>query len=226
MNFLNSVISLALTGLISVTTSSCVWKTNPEVAAIRLKDIDSSFERLDDKLYARCVYHDSTQLGEVYIYTLTAEDKLLEIQHIDSLPAHSILFGVGVYADYNSDGLNDLLIVYGSGARGGNTLNYLFTQKKLNANNVVFEYVRGSWYPPNLRFDTSKGMIESTMLHGGVTFVDYKIIGDSLVEQGGTEVTGDDKWVIRIHYKIDSSGQEVELGRDSVYDNYENFYTR
>ncbi len=206
--------------------SSCIGGNNSETGVIRLQDIDSSFERLDDKLYARPVYHDSIQLGEVYIYTLTAKDKLHEIQHIDSLSAHSILFGVRAYADYNSDGLKDLLIVYGTGARGGNTLNYLFTQRKLNADKVVFEYVRGSWYPPNLHFDTSTGMIESTMLHGGVTFVDYKIIGDSLVEQGGTEVTGDDKWVIRIHYKIDSIGSRVELRRDSAYDDYENFFTR
>lgn len=61
---------------------------------------------------------------------------------------------------------------------------------------------------------------------GGVTFEDYKVIGDSLVEHGGVDVTGDEEWVIRIHYKMDNSGVRQEFYRDSVYDDYENFYVR
>lgn len=187
--------------------------------------LDSSFLKLDNEWYAKTNFNDSTELGDIFIYKLKQPGKLALIQHIDSLAA-SVIFSIDTFTDFNDDRRKDLLVRYGYGARGSNGLNYLFVQR-LKKNKVpYFEYVRGSGYPPNLRYDTIRKVIESTMFHGGVTFVDYKVIGDSLVELGSVEVTGDDKWVIKIHYLIDSNGNRREAKRDSVYEGFDDFYSR
>lgn len=222
----SNIISILTIIILASIIPSCASHTSRDTGILRLSNIDSTYERLEEKLYVRAIRNDSTELGEIFIYTVNEQSELEEIQHIDSLLTASRLFGVRAYQDYNNDGRKDLLVAYGTGARGSNTLNYLFVQRKLTDDKVGFEYVRGCSDAPNLYVNTATGIIESTRYHGGVTFVDYKIIGDSLVEQGGTEVTGNDKWVIRIHYKIDSTGQQVELRRDSVYDGYDNFYIR
>lgn len=150
---------------------------------------------------------------------------LRQIQVIDSL-SQNFLFGINNIDDYNEDKFNDITIMYGTGARGSIMLNYLFIQNKESSGNVSFKYIRGSDYPPNLYFDSSRNVITSTMFHGGVTFVDYKVVDDSLIELGSVEVTGDDRWVIRVYSVIDSFGNSIEVNRDSVLDGWDEFYSQ
>jgi hypothetical protein len=188
--------------------------------------LDSSFFDLGDGFYARTTVDANAQLGDIFIYQQKKPDWLTLIQHIGSLSADDALFGIRTFRDFNEDGLKDLLVIYGTGAGGSNELNYLFVQKYAENRRAYFKYVKASDYPPNLHYDTARKVVESTMFHGGVTFVDYKVIGDSLVEQGGVDVTAEEKWVIRIHYLIDKHGNRIETKRDSVYDGFEDFYSR
>ncbi|WP_276135293.1 hypothetical protein, partial [Polluticoccus soli] len=222
--FIFESVRAIISSLLIMICASCnqthlAQKKNPII------QLDSSFLKLDDELYARTNFNDSTELGDIFIYKLNRPGELSLIQHIDSLHAEFI-FGIDTFTDFDNDRRKDLLVAYGFGARGSNKLNYLFVQREKENKATYFEYVRGSDYPPNLYYDTARKVIESTMFHGGVTFVDYKVIEDSLVELGGVDVTGDEKWVIRIHYLIDGYGNRIETKRDSVFDGFDDFYSR
>jgi hypothetical protein len=126
------------------------------------------------------------------------------------------------FEDFNQDGLKDLKLKSGSGARGANTLFHLLIQDttaKLN-------YVRGSTEIPNLEFDTTRKVIMGTYFYAGVSFVDFKLVKDSLIQISGVDVSADSVWTVREYYSIDDKGNRIIIKRDSVEDNGEGLYTR
>jgi hypothetical protein len=126
------------------------------------------------------------------------------------------------FEDFNQDGLKDLKSKQGSGARGANTLFHLLIQDttaKLN-------YVRGSTEIPNLEFDTVRKMVMGTYFYAGVSFVDFKLVKDSLIQSSGVDVSADSVWTIREYYSINDKGNRITIKRDSVADNGDGLYTR
>jgi hypothetical protein len=126
------------------------------------------------------------------------------------------------FEDFNRDGLKDVKLKLGSGARGANTLFHLLTQDtsgKLN-------YVRGSTEIPNLEFDTLRQVVMGTYFYAGVSFVDFKLVKDSLIQISGVDVSVDSTWTHREYYTIDDKGIRTIVKRDSVQDNGDGLYTR
>jgi len=194
--------------------------------------IDSSYIKLDDKISIKLLYlkigpesSEMTSAGQMKVYNKAKNGKEKLVQVFDPVEV-GLFFELDTFTDFNNDGLKDIKIVRGTGVRGSNVLNYLYIQKEEKNGESVFEYVKGSDYPPNLSYDTSRKMIEATMFHGAVTFVDYKIAGDSLVELGGLDVNVDIDWVIRTHYVIDKTGTRVETKVDSTFRDFGNMYSR
>lgn len=205
--------------------------TSSQAQAIdKITTIDSSFQILDSTLAIKTThtrYNDSYlgAVGKFEVYSKEANGKYRSIQIVDSLSA-GFFFGLDTFLDFNSDGLKDLKIVYGTGARGVNVLDYIFLQKKSTEGQVYFKYLKGSDYPPNLRFDSTRNVIESMMFHGGTSFVDYKIVDDSLIQKGSVEVYGYNVWTVRSHYTIDKLGKRILQRTDSVKDFGEGAFSR
>lgn len=127
-----------------------------------------------------------------------------------------------IFEDFNQDGLKDLKLKSGSGARGANTLYHLLMQDTTSK----LYYVRGSTEIPNLEFDTLRQVVMGTYFYAGVSFVDFKLIRDSLIQTSGIDVSVDSTWTYREYYSIDDNGKRTIIKRDSVKDNGEGLYTR
>jgi len=147
------------------------------------------------------------------------EEGLKVIQAIDSLDTQ---FGntIPIFKDFNQDGLMDIKLEYGSGARGANTLSHLLIQEPTG----LLRYIKGSSDIPNIELDSMKHIITGTYFYAGISFVDFVLKKDTLIGVSGTDVSVDSIWTIREHYKFEGSKQVI-LSRDSVADNGEGMYT-
>jgi len=158
---------------------------------------------------------------KVNIALLQRSDKGLSLfQVIDSLDSQ---FGntEPILEDFNHDGLVDMSLPYGAGARSANTLSYLFIQEPAG----TLKYIKGSSDIPNIAVDSTSHLITGTYYYAGMSFVDFEIDKDTLVEISGTNVSVDSIWTIREHYKIENRKQTV-IKKDSIADNGEGLYVR
>jgi hypothetical protein len=126
------------------------------------------------------------------------------------------------FEDFNQDGHLDLKLKYGSGARGANELFHLLIQDHTGKLN----YVKGSAHIPNLEYDTIRHIIMGTYFYAGTSFVDFKLVKDSLTEISGVDVKADTIWTFREYYRVDENGNRTIFKRDSVADSGEGLYSR
>jgi hypothetical protein len=76
-----------------------------------------------------------------------------------------------------------------------------------------------------LEFDTLRKVVTGTYFYAGVSFVDFKLVKDSLIQISGVDVSADSSWTIREYYGIGDKGNRIIIKRDSVEDNGEGLYT-
>ena len=125
--------------------------------------------------------------------------------------------------DFNSDGLLDLLIDYGTGARGSNQFYYLFIR---NVQTFQFELIEESAKIPNLYFNEERNVIEGTYFYDGVSFVDFRLENDQLIKTAGIDAWDNNGWTFHEKYQFDKTGNKINVERDSIMDNYESLYSR
>ena len=168
------------------------------------------------------IFSSDQETHSVTIDVLQRSDAgLTIIQTIDSLDSQ---FGetTPVFEDLNEDGLRDIKLQQGSGARGANVLFHVFLQDTTGQ----LKYIKGSNVIPNIEFDSVRHMITGTYFYAGTSFVDFKLNKDSLLEISGTTVSLDSVWTIREHYKLVETGDKVIISKDSVEDWGEGLYNR
>lgn len=163
-------------------------------------------------------------IGSIEIYENSTHGIYELIQVIDSLRSNRS-FKFSSFEDYNNDGLKDMKVIYGSGARGANVLNYIFLQKHKN-NRTYFTYLIGSESRPNLTYNISRNVVESIRYHGGVTFEDYTIEDDSLMLLSSIDARVDSIWTIRSHYVYTNSCVRLLKKVDSIRDNGKGVFSR
>jgi hypothetical protein len=181
--------------------------------------VDSTTYRPESKILVGTY---SDRKHEINIDVLQYSDN--EIKIIQTIGPLDSQFGDSepFFEDFNRDGLKDVKLKLGSGARGANTPFHLLTQDasgKLN-------YVRGSTEIPNLEFDTLRQVVMGTYFYAGVSFVDFKLVKDSLIKISGVDVSVDSTWTHREYFTIDDKGISTIVKRDSVHDNGDGLYTR
>lgn len=181
---------------------------------------DSSYFLLEDSLYAKTFFDPESHLGSLSIYKFESSILTL-VQTLDSLEG---LFDLEIidYKDYNKDNKSDILLYYGSGARGGNTLNYLFVR---DSNSFKFRYINGSSEVPNLSYNSDRDIIESMRLTGTTTFEDYVIEHDSLREITSVNVAVSEPYTIRKYSEV-KNGKYVVIRTDSIKDEGESAFLR
>lgn len=158
----------------------------------------------------------------ISIHIFQKAEGLRLYQAIDSLDSR---FGNSspIFEDFNEDGLADVKIGYGSGARGANELYHLLLQ---DAATGKLSYVKGSAAIPNLSFDRERNTITAEYYYGGTSFIDLRLQNDSLVEIRGVNVSANNDYTFREFYEYDEKRKRVLIKRDSVQDGGEGLYSR
>lgn len=150
-------LSLCYLFILSVFTVTAQYRTPNNI-------IDSSFYQLDDKLMVKVftykpISNPQEMFGRIEVYEKFYDSVYKEAQVIDSLEVISRLI-VQTPMDYNNDGLNDLRVLFGSGARGANGYYHIFLQSSTIYGRVLFTTLKGAKKCPNLIYNADRGVIE------------------------------------------------------------------
>jgi hypothetical protein len=200
-------------------------KISPKTAEDKeeIEFIDSTIYRSDKNIYVKITAEANSDL---YLVSITLFKKtgnqLIVLQQIDSLESQ---FGnvIPTFEDFNQDGIKDLNLQFGTGARGGNSYSYVFLQNKETGR---LNFIEKSDFNPNLHYDTLRNVITSVSLYSGTTFLDYELKGNKLAAVSGIDVSADDEWTYRKHYTIDKEGKRHFFKKDSVNDKGEGLFSR
>ena len=139
----------------------------------------------------------------------------------DSIPKNCM--GRVEYADLNGDNYNDLIIITGISAAGGNRENYILLfnpQKNKFKHNEYYDLL-------NIQYDKNKNMVETFWngtIHGGSKSI-YKITGDSLtfietVYFHHPEIKADEDYTIDFYEGVNGKG----ILKNSITGNWEKIY--
>lgn len=191
-----------------------------QVALTKYEFIDSVIYQPEKRILVGIFSDEKSRT--VSIHLLQRSDKGLTIlQCIDSLYSH---FGdtTPVFEDLNQDGLTDVKLVIGSGSRGANVFYHVLVQETTNR----LLYIRGADHIPNVMYDSTERAITGAYFYAGVSFVDYELENDTLIEISGTDVSADSIWTVREHYKLDANKAKVVVNRDSIKDGGVGLYQR
>jgi len=185
--------------------------------------------RMEGEFYMDSLIYSPLKKVRLEVNSIYSKDELsirifkdgILIQKIDSLFT-PVGWAEPDYIDFNLDGLFDLKFHAGTGVRGSNELSHVYLQDPASSRLIK---LRGSEGVPNLYVDSVSQKVTATFYYGGTTFIDYKIVGDSLIEIEETEVSSDKEFTYRNtcrHLK----GERVLLKKDSVADGGQGLFGR
>ncbi len=203
-----------------------VQEVSPEITEDKEEHefTDSTIYRPDKNIYLKIKAKGA--YGELYLVSITlfkkSGNQWIVLQEIDSMESQ-VGNIIPTFEDFNQDGIKDLNLQFGTGARGGNSFSYAYLQNKETGR---LTFIEASDEITNLHYDTLRNVISSISLYSGTTFLDYELKGHKLVEVSGIDVSTDEQWTYRKYYTIDKEGKQHVFKKDSVNDKGEGLFSR
>lgn len=197
-----------------ITLLSCDKKEKTTQPAVKLVPIERLIVTGDSvslgnkkDIKVEIIHSADSSKFKIRLYKKT-NDQWLQIQTIiddnEVFPTPKIHF-----KDFNNDGLKDLLVFIGTGAKGGNAFYnlYLFdpTASKL-------KFIKGSDFHPNLNYNKRMNCLDSFGLTAGSETVFLRIKNDSIVPFAGISIfPHSENNVILEKYIIDEKGKHKTI---------------
>jgi hypothetical protein len=134
------------------------------------------------------------------------EHEWILMQHIDTLDG-TYFGGELSLLDLNGDAIEDILLYYGTGARGSNELYYLFRSDS-TSHRLVLQNDGNALVNPSL--DTVHGYIETVAFTGSTTYERFRLVNNDLVEVARREVWQEDSVAYQLKTRYQPDGSTIE----------------